>query len=132
MIRIFAWRHIKFQLSNHAVTTTTLSMPIRSLATPAGQKFFEIMLEYKKHNYGQTIPSRFIKDMRKATDTDGDNEITMEELRKMLKNIGAEGKITEEELKTIFDDMGVEKTGGERVIPVDDMIKSWNEHTKVG
>jgi hypothetical protein len=28
--------------------------------------------------------------------------------------------------------MGVEKTGGERVIPVDDMIKSWSEHTKVG
>ena len=67
--------------------------------------------------------------MRKATDTDGDNEITMDELKHMLKNIGAEDKITENELKEIFNEMGVDYKG-EKVIHVDDMIKSWMEHTK--
>jgi Ca2+-binding EF-hand superfamily protein len=81
-------------------------------------------------NYAQTVPSRFIKDMRKATDVNGDNEITMSEMKNMLKNIGADDKISDDELKSLFDEVGAD-LNGERVIHVDDMVKVWKEHSTV-
>jgi hypothetical protein len=58
------------------------------------------MINYKACNYAPTVPSCFIKDAKK-TDTDGDNEITMDQLKHMLKNIGVEGKNMEGELKDV-------------------------------
>jgi Ca2+-binding EF-hand superfamily protein len=87
------------------------------------------MDEYKSRNYAQTVPSRFIKDMRKATDVDGDNKITMDEMRHMLKNIEARDKFSDEELESLFDEVG-DDSNGERVIHVEDMLQAWKEHVK--
>ncbi|KAL7521709.1 hypothetical protein ACHAWX_006387 [Stephanocyclus meneghinianus] len=135
MLRALAFHHFsRFHATGAASTSQLRITLVRTLSTersPARRKFLDIMIDYKTRNYAQTVPSRFIKDMRNATDTDGDNEITMDELKHMLKNIGAEGKITEDELKDIFNEMGVDYKG-EKVIHVDDMIKSWIEYTKTG
>lgn len=103
---------------------------VRSLATDTpSQKFFAIMDEYKSRNYTQTVPARFIKDMRKATDVNGDDEITMDEMRHMLRNIEASDKVSDDELKVLFNEVGAD-LNGERVIHVEDMIKAWKEHNK--
>jgi Ca2+-binding EF-hand superfamily protein len=113
-------------------TTPHIHTAIRPFVAESGvrQKFFAIMDEYKMRNYAQTVPSRFIKDMRKATDVNGDNEITMSEMKNMLKNIGADDKISDDELKSLFDEVGAD-LNGERVIHVDDMVKVWKEHSTV-
>ena len=114
---------------NTFVVPMTTSV-IRSFATETpSQKLFSIMDEYKSRNYTQTVPARFIKDIRKATDLNGDNEITMDEMRHMLRNIEASDKLSDDELKILFNEVGVD-LDGERVIHVEDMIKAWKEHSK--
>ena len=114
---------------NTFVVPMTTSV-IRSFATETpSQKLFSIMDEYKSRNYTQTVPARFIKDIRKATDLNGDNEITMDEMRHMLRNIEASDKLSDDELKVLFNEVGVD-LDGERVIHVEDMIKAWKEHSK--
>lgn len=125
MLRALASRST--QSSIRAAITTTRSFA--SAESGVCQKFFAIMDEYKSRNYAQTVPSRFIKDMRKATDVDGDNKITMDEMRHMLKNIEAGDKFSDEELESLFDEVG-DDSNGERVIHVEDMLQAWKEHVK--
>jgi Ca2+-binding EF-hand superfamily protein len=132
MLRPIAFRHIRNLQPSSFSNIPLIHTSIRPFVADTGvrQKFFAIMDEYKLRNYSQTVPSRFIKDMRKATDINGDNEITMSEMKHMLKNIGADDKMSEDELKSLFDEVGAD-LNGERVIHVEDMIKVWKEHSTV-
>ncbi|KAL3767917.1 hypothetical protein ACHAWO_001813 [Cyclotella atomus] len=132
MPRPVALRLIRNLQPSSFATTPHIHTATRPFVAESGvrQKFFAIMDEYKMRNYAQTVPSRFIKDMRKATDVNGDNEITMSEMKNMLKNIGVDDKISDDELKSLFDEVGAD-SNGERVIHVDDMVKVWKEHSAV-
>lgn len=59
----------------------------------------------------------------------GDNVISFEEMKHMLKNIEADDKISDEELKDLFIEVGAD-LNGERVIHVDDMIAAWKDHLR--
>ncbi len=55
--------------------------------------------------------------------------ITKDEYQALLKNIGAEERMTEEDRDAIFDELGVGED--EKVIPVELVKKSWEPLMKV-
>ena len=99
----------------------------RANLSPARRKLFDILNDYRGKNYAQALPSRFLKDIIKAVDANGDGVITKEEYIQLLENIGHEGELTDEELDEIFDEVGVEDSAaaGEKVIPVEVLMEKW-------
>jgi len=98
----------------------------RANLSPARRKLFDILNGYRSKNYAQALPSRFLKDIIKAVDANGDGVITKAEYLQLLKNIGHEGELTDAELDEIFDEVGVEDSAaGEKVIPVEVLMKKW-------
>ena len=71
-------------------------------------------------SFGQTLFSRFVKEMVVATDSNHDGKISMAEMRKMLKNIGVDSLVSDEDLKAVFDELGHEENG-ESLIYVDEV-----------
>lgn len=72
------------------------------------------------NSFTQTLYSRFVKEMIAATDTNHDGMINLEELKKVLDNIGAEGQVTREELVEFFDSFEDPHTddSGEKLLDV--------------
>lgn len=98
----------------------------RANLSPARRKLFDILNSYRTENYAQCLPSRFLKDVIKAVDANGDGVITKEEYIQLLENIGHEGELTDEELDEIFDEVGVEDSAAsEKVIPVEVLMEKW-------
>ena len=98
----------------------------RANLSPARRKLFDILNNYRTENYAQCLPSRFLKDIIKAVDANGDGVITKAEYFQLLKNIGHEGELTDAELDEIFNEVGVEDSAaGEKVIPVEVLMEKW-------
>ena len=98
----------------------------RANLSPARRKLFDILNSYRTENYAQSLPSRFLKDIIKAVDANGDGVITKAEYFQLLKNIGHEGELTDAELDEIFNEVGVEdSSAGEKVIPVQVLMEKW-------
>ena len=98
----------------------------RANLSPARRKLFDILNDYRGKNYAQALPSRFLKDIIKSVDANGDGVITKSEYLQLLKNIGHEGELTDAELDEIFDEVGVEdSSAGEKVIPVEVLMEKW-------
>lgn len=114
--------------------------------SPARKKFLEILSEYKANNFDHATPTRFVKMIVKAVDSNQDGVITMEgtfyllfrcshhvmlyvqnyifiaflssEYSTLLKNIGASDKMTQGDLDEIFTELGDAELNGEKVISV--------------
>ena len=72
------------------------------------------------HSFGQTLFSRFIKEMIIATDANHDGKISMNEMRNMLKNIGVDKFLSQEDLDAVFQEIG-HLENGEYLIYVDEI-----------
>lgn len=59
--------------------------------------------------------------MLKAADTKKSGVMTVEDIKKLLRNIGAEGSLTNEELDIIMNEAGA--TGQAKVLPIEKMMK---------
>ncbi|EED88626.1 predicted protein [Thalassiosira pseudonana CCMP1335] len=105
----------------------------RASLSPARQKFFDILNDYRTRNYSQCIPSRFLKEVLMALDTDHDHVVTMEEYQTLLKNIGAQDKMTKEDLNEIFEELGVDDNlhDDQKVIPVEAIEQCWSKFLKI-
>lgn len=98
----------------------------RANLSPARRKLFDILNDYRGKNYAQALPSRFLKDIIKSVDANGDGVITKAEYFQLLKNIGHEGELSDAELDEIFNEVGVEDpAAGEKVIPVEVLMEKW-------
>ena len=114
---------------NHGISATSLARSFADQKTfeelsnelsPGRKKLMGLLNEYRNKHFTQSIPSRFVKEMINALDSNHDNVVTMEEYQTLLKNIGADDKMTSDELKECFDELGVEG-----VIPVQTLIDNW-------
>uniref|UniRef100_A0A7S2AAQ9 EF-hand domain-containing protein n=1 Tax=Trieres chinensis TaxID=1514140 RepID=A0A7S2AAQ9_TRICV len=97
----------------------------------AGQcldKLAGIMWEYRKANYAQTVPSRYIKEVVSAIDTAKNDVISIDEMMDFLDRIGASGKMTKEEIDTVLTEMGI--TGDKREIPVKNVMEVMKSRIK--
>uniref|UniRef100_A0A7S0PJL1 Calmodulin n=1 Tax=Leptocylindrus aporus TaxID=1398097 RepID=A0A7S0PJL1_9STRA len=86
-------------------TTGILRKTMFSTQPPAADRLRCIFEEYRQQNYSQELPSRFRKEMVQAMlrrSQRHDSRIHLEEVRRVLANIGASEKISQEELHEIF------------------------------
>uniref|UniRef100_A0A7S1VI06 EF-hand domain-containing protein n=1 Tax=Grammatophora oceanica TaxID=210454 RepID=A0A7S1VI06_9STRA len=89
-----------------------------SSAVPDGQeKLARIIEDYRKKNFAQTMPSRFVKQVLDAVDEDKDGFVTVEEAQTLLKNIDKACELSEDELTTIMSDINCDDD--ERGVPLD-------------
>jgi len=86
------------------------------------------MWEYRKANYAQTVPSRYIKEVVSAIDTAKNDVISIDEMMDFLDRIGASGKMTKEEIDTVLTEMGI--TGDKREIPVKNVMEVMKSRIK--
>jgi Ca2+-binding EF-hand superfamily protein len=77
-------------------------------------------MEFFAESYGQELPSRFAKDVTKAADTDGDGFLSVEEIKKLLINIGAKDKLTPEEISAAMEEIG--EMEGSKGVPIKDVV----------
>jgi EF hand len=70
-------------------------------------------------SYGQTLYSRYVKQMVSAMDANGDGKISRQELRTLLQNIGAMSQpqdeqqqpaLTDDDLQAVVEELGVESS----------------------
>ncbi len=109
-------------------TQTKTYQELHHSLSPSRQKLITILHDYKLKNYSQSVPSRFIKAVISALDANHDELITFDEYQTLLRNIGAEGKLSEEEMWEVFEEIGViEKEGSEKVIPVQTLVECWSD-----
>eukprot|EP00588_Corethron_pennatum_P015721 CAMPEP_0194280444 /NCGR_PEP_ID=MMETSP0169-20130528/17343_1 /TAXON_ID=218684 /ORGANISM="Corethron pennatum, Strain L29A3" /LENGTH=120 /DNA_ID=CAMNT_0039025161 /DNA_START=95 /DNA_END=457 /DNA_ORIENTATION=- len=57
---------------------------------------------YRQENYSRALQSRFQKDMKDAIDSDHDGLFTVDEILKVLHNIGARDCLSSEQLRQMF------------------------------
>lgn len=70
-------------------------------------------------SFGQTLFSRFVREVIQATDANQDGKISRDELARLLKNIGTEITLTDSELQDIFDEFGhSDNDQGEKLLDV--------------
>jgi len=75
-------------------------------------------------SFTRELPSRFAKEVCKAADVDGDGYISVHEVEKLLKNIGASDKMTASEIEEVMDDIGTkEGPKGVPLLAVVDYVK---------
>lgn len=79
----------------------------------ATEKLYDILEEYRRQNYRQTLPSRFVKELLKYTDENKDGLWSQEEFKSFLKNIGAGDKLTQEEVSDIMQHVSGDGTSDE-------------------
>ena len=72
------------------------------------------------YSYTQELPSRCKKELLKAADSDKDGFINMEELEKLLKNIG-EDRLSRKEIEIIISE--VSDSSSKSKIRVDHMLQ---------
>eukprot|EP00565_Helicotheca_tamesis_P005315 CAMPEP_0185733724 /NCGR_PEP_ID=MMETSP1171-20130828/20377_1 /TAXON_ID=374046 /ORGANISM="Helicotheca tamensis, Strain CCMP826" /LENGTH=114 /DNA_ID=CAMNT_0028403523 /DNA_START=143 /DNA_END=487 /DNA_ORIENTATION=+ len=111
-----------------------MSTQIARMATPetvrmfstegsrAASKLHTVFEEYRKEHYTQEVPSRFKKDILRAADLNRDGYISAHAIESVLRNIGADGRITKEEIDTIFMEAGEKRSENASEIPVDKMM----------
>eukprot|EP00579_Thalassiosira_antarctica_P001847 CAMPEP_0201871012 /NCGR_PEP_ID=MMETSP0902-20130614/4013_1 /ASSEMBLY_ACC=CAM_ASM_000551 /TAXON_ID=420261 /ORGANISM="Thalassiosira antarctica, Strain CCMP982" /LENGTH=144 /DNA_ID=CAMNT_0048396847 /DNA_START=153 /DNA_END=587 /DNA_ORIENTATION=+ len=92
--------------------------------SPPRKKLLSVLNEYKNGNFEHDTPTRFFTNIVKAVDSNQDGVITMEQFQILLKNIGAQGKLTEQDSHEIFEELGVDN-GGEKVITVESIETRW-------
>jgi hypothetical protein len=69
------------------------------------------------------MPSRFKKDLARAASTSANQYVVhIDGLEKVLKNIGAENKVSSHDVRTIFAEVGDQATGG-TTMPRDTLIR---------
>eukprot|EP00978_Attheya_sp_CCMP212_P001266 scaffold2617_cov42-Attheya_sp.AAC.3 len=100
---------------------------IVSALSPGRKKLFTVLNEYRKTNYTQTLPSRFLKEVLAATDSNKDGLITVEELEQLLNRINASDKMSQDDLNDIFAELGVDNATAdhEKAIPVKTIVAQW-------
>lgn len=84
----------------------------------AAEKLSTILEEYRRKNYTQTVPMRFKKDLVVAAVDKQTNKISVDDMRRVLHNIGADDRIHKDEIKLIWEELGY-KDG----IPAEDAIR---------
>jgi hypothetical protein len=92
----------------------------------AVEKLRAALEEYRQQNYDREIPSRFRKELLKAATTTPvdaaaaakSEVVAMDNLQRVLANIGAENRLTGSEIRCIFEELGNGKE-----IPAQSMIK---------
>jgi len=67
------------------------------------------------------LPSRFRKEIVKATDKNKDGMISVDEIEALLKQIGASEQLTHEEIEQIMSEAGLTK--GVNAIPIAQFLK---------
>lgn len=92
-------------------TIVTESEIFKGSVGPAREKLRAVLEDYRKENYAQTMPSRFVKNILDAADENGDGVITESEVRHLLERIGAGGKLSDEDIHGCMLEFGV--TDGE-------------------
>jgi EF hand len=75
-------------------------------------------------SYGQTLYSRYVKQMVSAMDANGDGKISRQELRTLLQNIGAMSQpqdeqqqpaLTDDDLQAVVEELGEESSSSDTV-----------------
>mmetsp|Transcript_28046 Transcript_28046/g.40132 ORF Transcript_28046/g.40132 Transcript_28046/m.40132 type:complete len:154 (+) Transcript_28046:170-631(+) len=101
--------------------TTVVCATEKESVSAAISKLHQVINTYQKENYQMTVPSRFRKEMIKATDKNQDGMISVEEMEAVLKQIGAGEQLTHEEIEQIMAEAGVTK--GVNAVPIDQFLK---------
>jgi Ca2+-binding EF-hand superfamily protein len=57
-------------------------------------------------SYTQELPSRFKKDIVRAASQDRESIIALQDVQRVLQNIGADNRLTSEEIRSIFQEIG--------------------------
>ena len=84
----------------------------------------QLMHNFFASSYAQELPSRFAKDVTKAADTDGDGFLSVDEIKKLLFNIGAKDSLTPDEISAAMKEIGeMEGSKGVPVTAVRDYVK---------
>ncbi|KAL9182995.1 hypothetical protein ACHAXT_004274 [Thalassiosira profunda] len=112
-------------LSSDAVDKRDFDDFVASLS-PARKKFLGVLNEYKAANFEHDTPTRFFKMIVQSVDSNHDGVISMEEYQTLLKNIGAEEKMTGEDMREIFEEVGEDNGNDERVISVESLEERWS------
>lgn len=118
----------------HETTARTVfyerNLPKDNELSPARLKMRSILNEYRQKNFGQTLFSRFVKEILVAADTNCDGKISRNELCRFFHNIGADDCLTTDDITNLMLELGQEE-GNERFIYVDDvenLIMQGSEH----
>jgi hypothetical protein len=89
-------------------------------------KFAQVLRSYRKENYGQSLFSRFLKDLVKYSDENKDGLLSLEEVKATLKKVGVDDQMTPEELEQLWNGL-IEESGGGEGVPVDFYMKQAKE-----
>ncbi|EEC50550.1 predicted protein [Phaeodactylum tricornutum CCAP 1055/1] len=92
-----------------AVSRSPVSVGARALSTQTTQavsKLRNVLEEYRQANYTQELPSRFKKDIVRAASQDRESIIALQDVQRVLQNIGADNRLTSEEIRSIFQEIG--------------------------
>lgn len=93
-------------------------------------KFSRLVRGYRKENYGQTLFSRFVKEVVKYSDTNKDDRLSLDEVTKTLRNIGvSEDDMSPTELARLWKGITKESgVGSDDTVPVDVFITFANNY----
>jgi oxalate decarboxylase/phosphoglucose isomerase-like protein (cupin superfamily) len=61
---------------------------------------------FSSFSYAQCLPSRFKKDLIRAASPNASDRVALDDMKRVLINIGAEDKLSPGEMKVIFDEHG--------------------------
>mmetsp|Transcript_20727 Transcript_20727/g.30544 ORF Transcript_20727/g.30544 Transcript_20727/m.30544 type:complete len:124 (-) Transcript_20727:457-828(-) len=85
-------------------------------------KLKRVFEEYRMKNYSHTLPSRFKKEIICVIDTDRDGMVTIDDINRLLSNIGAANRVTKDELKEVINETSLNhpaSSNANQSIPVD-------------
>jgi len=105
----------------YSFTSVLLADQNKPAASTAISKLNRVFEKYQKENYKMELPSRFRKEIVKATDKNKDGMISVDEIEALLKQIGASEQLTHEEIEQIMSEAGLTK--GVNAIPIAQFLK---------
>ncbi|CAJ1930791.1 unnamed protein product [Cylindrotheca closterium] len=76
--------------------------------TPAVDKMYDILQEYRAKNYSRELSSRFVKELLKHTDENKDGNMEYSEFKQFLDNIGVGDQMNKEEIDDVLKYVGGE------------------------
>jgi hypothetical protein len=102
-------KHILMEYRRKKCVLSVFVVFLNLLATFFSEIIYHVLLTRfpsLSQSFGQTLFSRFIKEMVLATDINHDGMISQSELQTLLVNIGAQDQVTDRELQDVMEELG--------------------------
>ncbi|KAL3941380.1 MAG: hypothetical protein SGBAC_004265 [Bacillariaceae sp.] len=111
------------RMSRSAMGCRLYSKSFACFNTPAVEKMYDILQEYRAKNYSRELPSRFVKEVLKQTDKNKDGSMEYSEFKDFLDNIGAGDQMSKEEIDDVLKYIGGEDDAADGQISIATMQK---------